>query len=84
MKKRTAVICQLITLEHADAADHCDGRRNGRPGQGIFDAPRGVGRRRDAAGEGAGELIGEIARAVAGQMIEKIEPEIRRLRRRKA
>ena len=62
--------------EHGDAEDHREAGRDRGPRQLVLDRPRGVGRGRDAPGEGARKLLDEISRPVAGQVIEEIEAQV--------
>ena len=59
--------------EDGDAAENRGRRRNRGPCEGVLDNPGGFGGRGDAGGERPRELVGKIARAMPGQMIEELE-----------
>src|SRR5882724_467145 len=62
--------------ENQDAADHRGPRRDGGPCQRVLDGPGGVRRSGDTPGKRAGKAIDEVARTLAGQMIEQVETNV--------
>ena len=62
--------------EHENAAEHGRARRDGGPCERVLDGPRSIGRRGDAARQCAGKALDEVARTLAGQVIEEIQANI--------
>ena len=75
---QTPCHAQIDRRQKGDGAQGRGARREDIPRHHVFDLEHGVGRGRDAAGQRAGQTVGEIGRGVTGEMAKKLRSQIPR------